>query len=120
MKVFLLLLFAALLPRMFFQTGALLSFEANRDYLAETFCINKDKPELKCNGSCHLAQMLDEGSSVPNAPILVHIEWENFTYDYLIPSIPIAKTALQWFQLPSYFRPNSEKFGISPFHPPRA
>ncbi|MDH5381498.1 MAG: hypothetical protein OEW75_11630 [Cyclobacteriaceae bacterium] len=26
----------------------------NYDYIVNVLCINKDKPELKCNGSCHL------------------------------------------------------------------
>lgn len=32
----------------------------NHDYIAEYFCVNKDKPELSCDGKCYLAQQLAE------------------------------------------------------------
>lgn len=31
----------------------------NKDFTAK-YCINKDKPELKCNGKCHLAKIAKE------------------------------------------------------------
>jgi len=30
----------------------------NIDYIIETYCVNKEKPELQCNGKCHLAKQL--------------------------------------------------------------
>lgn len=30
----------------------------NKEYIAEFLCVNKDKPELQCNGKCHLAKEL--------------------------------------------------------------
>ena len=33
-------------------------FELNIDYIVETYCKNTAKPELKCNGKCHLASQL--------------------------------------------------------------
>lgn len=32
----------------------------NQDYIAEYLCINKDKPEMHCDGKCYLMQMLAE------------------------------------------------------------
>ncbi len=29
-------------------------FQSNLNYIIDTYCINKEKPELKCNGKCHL------------------------------------------------------------------
>ncbi len=34
----------------------------NYDYISNVLCENKDKPELKCDGKCYLAQMLAEES----------------------------------------------------------
>ena len=31
-----------------------LEYAVNRDYIAEVLCINRDRPELACNGKCHL------------------------------------------------------------------
>lgn len=33
-------------------------FELNIDYIVETYCVNKEKPQLQCNGKCHLATQL--------------------------------------------------------------
>ena len=35
-----------------------LDFKINQDFIAKTLCINKDKPETKCNGKCHLKKQL--------------------------------------------------------------
>lgn len=32
--------------------------ELNKAYIIENFCINKDKPELKCDGKCYLMQRM--------------------------------------------------------------
>ena len=32
----------------------------NQDYIAEFLCINKDKPELQCQGKCHLMKELEK------------------------------------------------------------
>ena len=33
-----------------------LEYLVNYDYIATELCINKDKPEMHCNGKCHLAK----------------------------------------------------------------
>lgn len=32
----------------------------SQDYITEKFCVNKDKPELQCNGKCHMKDMVAE------------------------------------------------------------
>lgn len=42
----------------------------NTKYITENFCVNKEKPKLKCNGKCHLAKELkhdEEKKSKGNA-----------------------------------------------------
>ncbi|MFI8377902.1 hypothetical protein [Leeuwenhoekiella sp. NPDC079379] len=40
----------------------------NYDYIADELCVNRDKPELNCNGRCYLMQALaDEASKKKNA-----------------------------------------------------
>ncbi len=38
----------------------LFEYVVNQDYIAEFLCINKEKPELSCNGKCYLMQKLNE------------------------------------------------------------
>ncbi|ELR71084.1 hypothetical protein C900_03048 [Fulvivirga imtechensis AK7] len=35
-----------------------IDFKINQDYIARVLCINRDKPELNCNGHCILMQKL--------------------------------------------------------------
>jgi len=35
-------------------------FYINQEYVARNLCVNKDKPQLHCNGQCHLKKQLNE------------------------------------------------------------
>ncbi len=35
-------------------------YKLNKDYIIAKLCENKDKPELKCNGTCHLAKQIEK------------------------------------------------------------
>lgn len=35
------------------------------DYIKNELCVNKDKPEMKCNGKCHLMKEMSKASDTP-------------------------------------------------------
>lgn len=39
-----------------------LEYAVNYDYIVENLCENKSKPELNCNGKCHLTKQLAKAS----------------------------------------------------------
>jgi hypothetical protein len=41
----------------------ILDYGVNYDYISTVLCVNKDKPEMHCNGKCHLAKELAEKSA---------------------------------------------------------
>lgn len=43
----------------------LIEYYFNQDFFANVLCINKDKPELACNGQCILMQKLKKASNDP-------------------------------------------------------
>ena len=45
---------SAVIPVVFIE------YELRKDYIIQNFCINKDKPLLKCDGKCYLAKKLNE------------------------------------------------------------
>jgi len=55
LKVAVLLLF---LQPQISNTVVWMLYELDKEYITEQFCVNKDKPALKCNGKCHLATQL--------------------------------------------------------------
>lgn len=38
----------------------LVEYAINYDYISKVLCINKDKPELSCNGKCQLMKKLEK------------------------------------------------------------
>ena len=63
-----------MVARPMYYVGQVAYHEINLDYIIENFCINKEKPELKCNGKCHLAKQLQVVSkNDKNSDIVVNI-----------------------------------------------
>lgn len=70
-----------------FKTFVTLNFYANQAEIAELFCINKEKPQLQCDGKCHLATQIEKvETEEKNTPFTPH----NFNYELDIQSIIIA------------------------------
>lgn len=46
-----------------------LDYVINKEYIAKILCINKDKPELKCNGKCHLINEIKKQATEENKPL---------------------------------------------------
>lgn len=52
------LLALLILLQSFSKVWIIFSFKINQDYIAKVLCINRDKPELHCNGKCFLMQRI--------------------------------------------------------------
>nr|WP_294899352.1 hypothetical protein [uncultured Pedobacter sp.] len=52
------LLVSSPLTRLFYFAG----YQLNKTYIASELCINKNKPELHCNGKCFLAKKIAEAA----------------------------------------------------------
>ena len=51
-----------------FKSFVTFNFYWNQTEIAELFCINKEKPQLKCNGKCHLNTILSETDTKSDVP----------------------------------------------------
>lgn len=70
-----LLTLALILPQLL-QLTAMVDYVIRMDAIEEAYCVNKDKPELSCHGSCHLKSELanieepgPKGSQPAQAPV---------------------------------------------------
>ena len=60
----------------------------NREVFIELFCVNKDRPDLHCDGKCELSKMFREKQEENASRILVQLQLENqffppsFTFDF--------------------------------------
>jgi hypothetical protein len=86
----------------------------------ETFCENKDKPELQCNGKCHLKKITKTNNQEQNQPIelidfkdILLYNQKNYSH-YLSESTLQKKTTFYYLNLYSF------KLLGSHFHPPNA
>ena len=62
----------ALLFLMLMKTASmplvLIDFAINQDFIARTFCENKAKPAMHCNGKCYMKKKLAQSSDNSEAP----------------------------------------------------
>ncbi|MBL7815413.1 MAG: hypothetical protein JNL70_10390 [Saprospiraceae bacterium] len=58
------LLSALLIATILLQTcstiAVVVSFKINQDYISTYLCVNRDKPQLQCNGKCVLMQRMQQ------------------------------------------------------------
>ncbi len=60
-----------------------MSYEINKSEIIQKFCENKDKPELKCEGTCHMKKMmLTDEAEEENEPMTILPEIELFANDF--------------------------------------
>lgn len=57
------LLTLVFLVQTFRQPMVFLNYQINKEYIIAKLCENKDKPELKCHGKCHLKKKLDQSDT---------------------------------------------------------
>lgn len=81
------------------KTFVWINYKINFNYIKTELCINKNKPQLKCNGKCYLTKQLKKTESVPkNFPTTLKIKDEikfyledfNFLFNAPIKSIRLV------------------------------
>jgi hypothetical protein len=72
------MLLFTLIVRPLYNIGYVGYFELNIDSIVENYCVNKEKPELQCNGKCHLATQLGVKSNSSNKASILGSLFEAF------------------------------------------
>lgn len=63
MKIKVVILLGIYIVGLLAPIGTLINFKINQEEITEEFCENKNKPELACEGKCHLSKLLEEQSN---------------------------------------------------------
>jgi hypothetical protein len=86
----------------------------------EALCENKDKPELQCNGKCHLKKITKTTNEEKNQPIELIDFKDILLYNQKNYSHHLSDNTLQ--KKPSFFYLNLYSFKLleTCFHPPNA
>jgi hypothetical protein len=56
-----------------------MSYEINKSEIIQKFCENKDEPDLKCEGTCHMKKMMLTEESDEGEPMTVLPEIQLYT-----------------------------------------
>ncbi|MGV9004508.1 hypothetical protein [Flavobacterium sp.] len=120
MKIFVIIIALTLFLKPVFPV---LDYMVNYDYIAKVLCENKAKPELKCNGKCHLMKELAKESEnekpIQNNKKLASSEFEVLFFQDIaslkFTQVFIHDTSINFDNYSNqYFHLNS----TSIFHPP--
>ncbi|KAA3438368.1 hypothetical protein [Rufibacter hautae] len=60
------LLLSVMLTQAFSKFFIVLDYEANKDFISKVLCINREKPQLHCNGKCYLMKKLKKAEQTQN------------------------------------------------------
>lgn len=79
-------------------------YEYDKAFFIDLFCVNKDRPQLKCNGHCKLAQMQKEENEKNADNILKQLQSETVYFSPVSMSLTGYDRSLMTnkIQFPSY------------------
>ncbi|GAB3502967.1 hypothetical protein GCM10027442_03380 [Emticicia fontis] len=107
--------------RPFTQAYYLIDYQLRKDFIAKALCVNKQKPQLNCNGKCYLSKRLKAAEEHENKA------QHNIFDKYEIPTMICEEVANLYFQsrnfaytpaLDTYSNLYSGLFDLHIFHPP--
>lgn len=100
-------------------------FKFNQDFIATVFCINKNKPTLKCNGKCYLKKKIainhNEDAQIPlpekerttiNLYFIQKVNYTSLIHKKLSP-ISYFKQSIPFLATNKLFRPPDAIFHFS-------
>ena len=94
------------------------AFELNKEYISKNLCENRDKPQMHCNGKCHLVKQQEKSERSPIAPVKEKQEVVQF-FESNRGALPYFMTGIQRNIIP-YIDGESQSVMRSVFHPPAA
>lgn len=96
-------------------------FFSQQDQIAAIFCINQDKPEMKCDGKCELSKRLSEAQEKEKSPENITIKELNLVF-----TIPVFEgldtsdfSIAELKSFPASHSQEGDIRGFDFFHPPR-
>lgn len=110
------------LLQLFSSVSIYADFIINNEYIATVLCINKEKPELQCDGKCYLKMELakDEEKKQSQENILKENNKVQFVYEPYATGLPIEIALAVDTQASFYYHQiSSQELAFSIFHPPQ-
>lgn len=104
----------------FNKTIIYFNFELNKDYITKNLCVNRNKPQMHCNGKCHLKKQLAKEEKKEQSPANSTKEKNEIQFFSEINSnINLLNPSVTTILRPSYSLSLSEKHLHAVFLPPK-
>jgi hypothetical protein len=94
------------------------SYQLNKDFISTHLCENRNKPQMHCNGKCHIIKKLKEDSKQDNSPVNIKSNLEVQLYSEKMPGYNLAAFYSGQFFF-SHFAGSGLHLIFSVFHPPQ-
>ena len=100
---------------------AYLNFKINREYIAETLCINKDEPITICGGTCYLSKSIKKAHDNPESDKPVQHKKQVTEILYCLSSFEFTCDQTQEMNKSKFIYKETvtSSFHNDIFHPPR-
>lgn len=108
-----------LLLQNFSRSLIVMQFKVNQSYIASALCENKDKPQMHCNGRCHLKKELDRDAQQDQNNNNNKEKYEVMFVE-AIQSFDAAPLPDQITFISFYKAPHPDTLVSSVFHPPQS
>ena len=95
-------------------------YAINYDYISKVLCINKDKPEMRCKGTCQLMQKLQQQEDEDYNALRIHMEEYPIGFVKLLSINCISTTDVVILAHPDYQNTYTFLYSFTAFHPPLA
>jgi hypothetical protein len=98
----------------------LLSYSFNKKDIAARYCVNKDKPQMHCEGKCHLAKELKKASKEDvKLPQIFKTTTEQISRPFQQTGFLNPVTSLIHVQISTYLESKGYHYSATIFEPPR-
>lgn len=122
MKIAISILLLVLLSfQVMFKTFLVIDYRINKAYIAANLCENKAKPQMQCEGKCHLKKQITqseeaESKTIPSSLKEKEVSFHQSWFELTLPQMPVFIESNR-YQLPAEEAIISASNSI--FQPPR-
>jgi hypothetical protein len=109
-----------LLVQSFNKLFIVLDLRLNRSYIAQNLCVNRDKPQMHCNGKCHMMKVMkqeqkkDQDNPERKAENKFELVCADGPQAKLTPAFTMTDFSYPWIKEIIY-----AGFSTNSFHPPQ-
>ncbi|RIJ33517.1 hypothetical protein [Pontibacter oryzae] len=77
-----------------------LGYELNKEYIIQNLCVNRDKPQLQCEGKCHLSKSVKAANQ--ESQDQTNFKAKSLSYDFISVTEAATPVAKVWLPARTY------------------